>query len=212
MKKDLSEIVFIIDRSGSMVGLEKDTIEGYNSFLKEQKSLEGEANVSTIMFNHDVQTIHDRVAIGKVNPITLEDYNPDGTTALYDAIGLTIDCLGKVLNETKKEELPSKIIFVIITDGMENASHLYSHSVIKKMIEHQKTNYSWEFIFLGANFDAEAFAQSINIDIDNAATYNYSGEGVRHNFSAMNYRISAFRTNNDKVPLNWKKKIKKDKV
>lgn len=210
MKENLSEVVFILDRSGSMGGLESDTIGGYNQFLAKQKEVEGDAFITTVLFDDEYELLHDRVDIKKVKAITKEEYYVRGTTALFDAIGKTIDDIGDKLNTINEIERPSKVIFVIITDGMENASHLYSHKQIKKMIDHQKTKYNWEFMFLGANFDAEAFAESISISRDRAVRYEYSKAGVRDNYSALNDAVYSMRVNKEKLDESWKKKIKKD--
>ncbi len=210
MKKNLAEIVFIIDRSGSMNGLEEDTIGGYNQFLSKQKEVEGEAVVSTILFDDKFEVLHDRIDIKKVNPITTKEYYVRGTTALYDAIGRSINHIGNVLHLTKEEDRPEKVIFVIITDGMENSSREFSHYIIKDMIEHQKTKYSWEFLFLGANFDAESFAESISISRDRAVRYQYSGYGIRSNYSALSEAIFDMRTTDEKIDDSWKEKVKKE--
>lgn len=203
MKKNLTEVAFILDKSGSMVGLEKSTIDGYNQFLESQRKTDGDVTVSTILFNHEYHILHDRVSIKDVKPLTEADYQADGWTALYDSMGRTIDHIGKVLSETKEEERPSKVIIVTITDGMENSSVDYSHPMIKKMIEHQKNVYDWTFIFLGANFDAEAFAESISIDKLYAANYDYSEEGITASYQTMCEMVMDIRE--DKViDENWK--------
>ena len=211
MKNNLTEIVFILDRSGSMGGLESDTIGGYNKFLNEQKSVDGEATISTILFDDRYEILHNRVDIRNVKPITNKEYYVRGSTALYDAIGRAIDYIGSCLRQTKEEERPSKVIMVIITDGLENSSKEYSHFVIKKMIEHQKTKSSWEFLFLGANFDAEEFAETISIDRSRAATYDNSKEGVRANFDAMCHAMFCIREPDGQLDDSWKTKIKKEK-
>lgn len=210
MEKNLVEVVFIIDKSGSMSGLENETIRGYNDFLSKQKEVEGDAIVSTVLFNDIVKVIHDRVKIEKVNLITKEEYYVGGTTALYDAIGGGIDHINKVHENLYDYQKPSKVIFVIITDGMENSSRKYSHYVIKEKIGNQKELHNWEFIFLGANFDAEGFAESINIAKDKAVRYEFSDEAVESNYKVMHNLIREFRTDSEhNIDDSWKKNIKK---
>ncbi|MDY0277743.1 MAG: VWA domain-containing protein [Acholeplasma sp.] len=210
MKENLTEIVFIIDRSGSMGGLEAETIGGYNDFLKKQKAVEGEAIISTVLFNDYFKVIHNRVDIKKVGYITNNEYYVGGTTSLYDAIGRSINHIGDVLSKTEENERPSKVIFVIITDGMENTSREFSHPIIKKMIDHQKSKYSWEFIFMGANFDAEKFAESISIERDRSVQYAYSKEGVQSNYFAMDQFVTNVRKNKE-TDDSWKKSVKQEK-
>lgn len=210
MQHNLTEIVFILDRSGSMGGLESDTIGGYNNFLTKQKRVQGEARMTTVLFDHKVEVLHDRVNINDVKLLTNEDYFVRGTTALYDAVGETINYIGDELRKTKESLRPGKVIIVIITDGLENASCKFSHYNIKEMINHQQTKYSWEFLFLGANFDAETFAESIAISRDQAARYDHSGEGVYANYLILDELMTEHRENNDKINYtDWKKKIKK---
>ena len=166
MKKGLTEIVFILDKSGSMSGLEADTIGGYNSFLKKQKKVEGEAYVSTVLFSDYSKVIHDRVPIAKVEPLNEEQYSVDGCTALLDAIGGAIHHIGNVHKYAREEDRPEKTVFVITTDGQENSSHEYSYAKIKKLIEKQQEKYGWEFIFLGANMDAIGEAGKLGIRAD----------------------------------------------
>ena len=211
MKKNLTEVAFILDKSGSMVGLEKSTIDGYNQFLESQRKTDGDVTVSTILFNHEYHILHDRVSIKDVKPLTEADYQADGWTALYDSMGRTIDHIGKVLSETKEEERPSKVIIVTITDGMENSSVDYSHPMIKKMIEHQKNVYDWTFIFLGANFDAEAFAESISIDRLHAATYDYSKAGVYKTYERMSDVVMMVRDDKD-IDESWKEGLETEKT
>ena len=171
MKKGLTEIVFILDKSGSMSGLEKDTIGGYNSFLERQRKIDGEAFVSTLLFSDRSEVIHDRVPIEKVNPMTEEQYFVDGCTALLDAIGGAVHHIGNVHKYARDEDRPEKTVFVITTDGQENSSHEYTYQKIKKMIEHQQEKYGWEFLFLGANMDAISEASKLGIRQDRAVRY-----------------------------------------
>jgi len=212
MRNDSFEVVFILDRSGSMNGLEKDTIGGYNKLLEEQKLLPGDVTVSTVLFNDAIEVIHDRVSIKEVNAITENEYYVGGFTALYDAVGQSINHIGKQLFETDENSRPSKVMIVIVTDGMENASREYSHTMIKKMIDHQKTKYSWDFIFLGANFDAEAFSESISIDKDRAVQYENDKEGIESIYVNLSEELTTRRFPlENKKSDTWKKGIKKGK-
>ena len=165
------ECVFILDRSGSMAGLESDTINGFNGLLNKQRTQEGEALITTVLFDHDYELLHDRIDIKLINNISEKEYYVRGSTALLDAIGLTIDKIGNVQKITRVEDRAQKVLFVITTDGMENSSHKYSYSRIKHMIENQKSKYNWEFIFMGANIDAIEMASRFGIDSDRAVNY-----------------------------------------
>ena len=193
MKKDLTELVFILDRSGSMTGLEKDTIGGFNSLLEKQKKESGEAFVTTVLFDDKYELLHDRNNIKHINPITEKEYYVRGSTALLDAIGITINSIGKSLFNTNEEERPEKVLFVIITDGMENSSTEFSYEKIKEMIEHQKSKYAWEFMFLGANIDAVATAGSFGISADRASNYVSDSVGTQLNYKAVSEAVSSFR-------------------
>lgn len=195
MKKDLTELVFIIDRSGSMHGLEDDTIDGFNSMLEEQQEVEGEAVVTTIFFNNSCKVYHDRIDIRWVAPLTREDYRPEGSTALLDAIGLAIHNIRAVQRNTREEYRAEKVLFVIITDGQENASKHYTFDMIKERIEHQKKKYGWEFIFFGANMDAIAEAGKIGIDAGHAQNYSATPSGTQMAYSAMSAMSTSFRMN-----------------
>src|SRR5690554_6459471 len=159
MKKDLTELVFILDRSGSMNGLEMDTIGGFNSLLEKQKDERGEALVTTVLFDDDYELLHDRINIKGIKPITEKEYFVRGTTALLDAVGRTIQKFGNAQKHTAEEERAEHVMLVITTDGMENASREYTYGRVRQMVEHQKSKYGWEFIFLGANIDAIDVAQ-----------------------------------------------------
>lgn len=206
MKKGLTEIVFILDKSGSMSGLEKDTIGGYNSFLKRQKEVEGEAYVSTVLFSHYSQVIHDRIPIEKIEPLTEAQYQTDGCTALLDAIGGAIHHIGNVHKYARDEDRPEKTIIVITTDGEENSSNKYTYPKIKKMIERQTEKYGWEFVFLGANIDAIGEAGKIGIRADRAVRYECDGVGTVLNFECMSESISGLRMGKA-MDASWKDDI-----
>ena len=210
MKKGLTEVVFILDRSGSMSGLEGDTIGGFNSMIEKQKKEEGEALVSTILFDNYSEVLHDRVEVSKIEPLTDRDYTVRGCTALLDAIGGAIHHIGNIHKYARNEDVPEHTIFIITTDGMENASHQYNREKIKAMIERQKTKYGWEFLFLGANIDAIETARSYGIDQDRAVEYNCDSVGTGLNFEAMSDAITTMRCS---APLtaDWKKKVEADR-
>ena len=186
MKKGLTELIMILDRSGSMGGLESDTIGGFNSMIEKQKQEDGEAFVSVILFDHISEVIADRVPIQEVKPMTAEQYYVRGTTALLDAIGNAVHHIRTVHRYARKEDLPEKTMFIIITDGMENASRHYTYEKVKKMIERRKEKDHWEFLFLGANIDAAAEAGRVGISSKRAVNYEHDGEGTR-----LNYRVIA---------------------
>lgn len=209
MKKGLTELIFILDRSGSMCGLESDTIGGFNSMLEKQKKEEGEAIITTVLFDDKYELLHDRINLKDVAPITDKDYFVRGTTALLDAIGRTIN---KIVNEQKnksEQERAEYVLFVIITDGMENASQEYSLNKVREMIEYQKTNYGWEFIFLGANIDAIATAERFGISKDRAVNYNADGEGILLNYKVISKTVSSIRSSGS-ISENWKEQIEED--
>jgi uncharacterized protein YegL len=193
MKKGLTELVFIIDRSGSMGGLESDTIGGFNSMLKQQQAEEGEAIVTTVLFDDQYELLHDRIDINAVAPLTDKDYTVRGMTALLDAIGKTIHKIRKAQKKTKEEYRAEKVMFVIITDGYENSSRKYTADMIKQRIEHQKEKHGWEFVFFGANMDAISEAAKIGINADNAHNYNADSYGTQNTYAFMSCITSAFR-------------------
>lgn len=209
MKKNLTEIVFILDRSGSMSGLESDTIGGFNSMIEKQKREGGEALISTVLFDNFSEVIHDRVDIQKITPMTDREYTVRGCTALLDAIGGAIHHIGNVHKYARPEDVPEHTLFVITTDGLENASRRYSSDKVKHMIERQKSRYGWEFLFLGANIDAVETAKQFGIGADRAANFNCDSEGTALNYEVLSETISAFRCN---APLNtgWKDRIDRD--
>ena len=208
MKQNLTELVFVLDKSGSMAGLESDTIGGYNSLLEKQKKEDGEAVVSTVLFNDEVDLIHDRVNLSQIEKLTDKEYFVGGCTALLDAVGATIKRVNKIRNELKEEYIPSKTLFVIITDGYENASKEYSYQKIKEMIQKQKEA-GWEFIFLGANIDAVEEASKVGISEDMAVSYCCDPIGVDMNYRALDYAISSMRETG-KVEESWSCKIRRD--
>ena len=192
MRKNLTEIVFILDRSGSMEGLEKDTIGGYNSFLQKQKKVDGEAYISTVLFNTGIKVLHDRENIRNVKLLTDDDYIPGGLTALLDAVGGAIKHIGTIHKYARPEDVPEKTIFVIITDGLENASHRYMYSDIQDMIKYQQEKYGWEFLFLGANIDAPKEARRFGISESRSVTYKNDKKGVKNNFGVLSSLMEWF--------------------
>lgn len=209
MRKNLTEIVFVLDRSGSMSGLEADTIGGFNSMSEKQKKAEGEALISTVLFDNTSEVIHDRVSVQSIKPMTRDDYTVRGCTALLDAIGGAIHHIGNVHKYARAEDVPEHTLFVITTDGMENASHRYSSEKVKKMIERQKEKYGWEFLFLGANIDAVETARHFGISEDRAVNYHSDSEGTQLNYEVLSEAICSVRCS---APLdaNWKKRIDED--
>jgi uncharacterized protein YegL len=193
MRKGLTELVFILDKSGSMGGLESDTIGGYNSMLAKQQAVEGECYITTVLFDHGYELLHDRIDIKAVSPITEQDYQVGGTTALIDAIGRTIHKIDHAQHHTADDYRAEKVIFVIITDGAENASREYCVKKVKEQIEQKKTKYGWEFIFLGANIDAVQTAGHFGISPDRAVEYLADSEGTTLNFAAMDKAVRSFR-------------------
>ena len=193
MKKNLTELVFILDKSGSMSGLEKDTIGGFNSMLDQQRKVDGECVITTVLFDNRYELLHDRIDIRAVQPITGKEYFVGGSTALLDAIGKTIHKIDAVQKNTTEDYRAEKVMFVIITDGEENASRCYSSMQIRQMIQHQKERYGWEFIFLGANIDAVETAGRFGIDADRAVDYVPDGEGTELNYRMMSETVATFR-------------------
>lgn len=209
MKKNLTELVFIIDRSGSMSGFEKDTIGGINSTLEKQREVEGECLVSTVLFNNESKVIHDRVPIENIKPMTEEDYTASGYTALLDAVGGAIRHIGNVHKYARKEDVPEKTIFVITTDGMENASRIHNRDSVREMIKRQTERHGWEFIFLGANIDAAETADSIGIRKERSANYCQSKEGFSNCYEAIESYISMSRKSVPEADIEkeWKRNL-----
>lgn len=210
MKKNLTELVFILDRSGSMSGLESDTMGGYNSMIKKQKEEEeGDVNVTTILFDDQVERLDDRIPIQDIKPMTSKEYYVRGCTALLDAIGATISYMGNVQKNIKPDDKAKKVLFIITTDGYENSSKEYSYDKVKKMIERQKKRYDWEFLFLGANIDAISTAEKFGISEEFATNYVPDKEGTKLNYEAMNMAISNCRSEMT-IDRSWKEKVEKD--
>lgn len=213
MKKDLTELVFILDRSGSMCGLEQDTIGGFNGMLKKQRNQKGSAHVTTVLFDDQYRKLHDRCDLEQVTALTEEDYYVGGCTALLDALGRTIKEMAQAQKELPKEERAGKVIFVITTDGMENASRRYSREQIRKMIEKKQKKQGWEFLFLGANMDAIAEAGSLGIGADRSVTFCNDSQGIQTNYHAVGEALCQMRCAKPHVkPLGaeWKQEIEQD--
>ena len=209
MRKGFTELVFILDKSGSMAGLESDTIGGFNSMLKKQKELDGECRITTVLFDHRYELLHDRIDIRAVSPMTDREYQAGGTTALLDAIGRTIQKLVSVQKNTAEEYRAEHVMFVIITDDAENSSREYSADQVKSMIEHEKEAYGWEFVFLGANIDAVETAGQFGIAPNRAVDYVPDGAGTELNFRAMSETVACFRATGA-VPAAPMEAIRKD--
>ena len=209
MKKNLTEIVFILDRSGSMAGLEDDTIGGFNAMIEKQRGEPGEALVSTVLFDNESEVVHDRVDVQKVEPMTRKEYYVRGCTALLDAVGGAIHHIGNVHKYAREEDRPEKTLFVITTDGMENASCRYSYEKLKTMIRRQKEKYGWEFIFLGANIDAAGEAARFGISQDRAVNYHADHKGTAVIYEAVSEAVCSVRASRP-MTNNWRRKIDED--
>ena len=190
----VTELVFILDRSGSMSGLESDTIGGFNSLLTKQKQEEGEAFITTILFDDKLETLHDRISIHKIDKMTNKEYYVRGCTAMLDAIGKTIEHITNIQKYIRKEDVPTKTMFIITTDGMENASKEYNYEMVKKLIQ-QKKELGWEFLFLGANIDAEVTANKFGIEKDRAVNFHNDSEGIALNYECISEAVSTIRSN-----------------
>ncbi|MDR3165818.1 MAG: VWA domain-containing protein [Synergistaceae bacterium] len=209
MKQDLTELVFILDRSGSMGGLESDTIGGFNAMLAKQKAEPGEARVTTVLFDDKYELLHDRIDLRAVSPITEREYFVRGSTALLDAVGSTIQKTTDAQKQTAEDYRAGKVMFVITTDGMENASHEYSYEKVKSMVEHEKEKYGWEFIFLGANIDAAETAGQFGINPDHASNYNADHVGMALSWGVVCGAVTSYRTAK-KIASDWKDKLEED--
>lgn len=209
MKAKFTELAFILDRSGSMGGLEGDTIGGYNAMLAKQRAAAGEARITTVLFDDRYELLHNRADIRSAAPITEREYFVRGSTALLDAIGRTIDTLIRAQRNADREHRAERVIFVITTDGMENASREYDSARVKAMIERQKNRYGWEFLFLGANIDAIETAGRFGIASNRAQNYCADEEGTRLNYRAMSEAVLSFR-NCGQVSEHWGDAIQED--
>jgi len=209
MRKNLTELVFILDKSGSMGGLEADTIGGYNAMLAKQKAMNSEARMTTVLFDNTYELLHDRIDIRAVSPITDKEYVVGGSTALLDAIGSTINKIGNAQKHTAEEYRADKVLVVITTDGMENASREYDYGEIRAMVDRQKTKYGWEFIFLGANIDAIDVAGRFGIAPDRVQNYHADSRGTRLNYEVMSEAVTNFRKNGT-LTAGWGDGIQED--
>ena len=208
-KNNVTELVFILDRSGSMAGLEQDTIGGFNSLIEKQKKQEGECYVSTVLFDGVSEVVHDRVKLSEIKPMTEEDYFVRGSTALIDAIGGAIRHIGNIHKYARPEDVPEHTMFVITTDGMENASHIYSSDEVKKTVKRQKEKYGWEFLFIGANIDSVETARHFGIGADRAVDYRADGKGTEVLYEAVSDTVCQMRACAP-IAASWSRKIKKD--
>ena len=211
MKKNnnITELVFILDRSGSMSGLESDTVGGFNTMIEKQKKQNAPCYVSTVLFNHTSEVLYDRVKLGEVQRMTEEDFFVGGSTALMDAIGGAIHHIGNIHKYIRPEDVPANTMFVIMTDGMENASRNYSSDRVKQMIERQKKRYGWEFLFIGANIDAVETAARYGIDADRAVNYHADKEGTRVVYQSVANAVCSLRENKE-LRADWSEEIDKD--
>ena len=209
MKKNLTELVFILDRSGSMAGLERDTIGGFNAMIEKQRAEKGETVISTVLFDNTCEVIHDRVTLEDIPRMTEKDYYVRGCTALLDAVGGAIHHIGNVHKYAREEDRPEKTLFVITTDGMENASRRYTYDRVREMITRQKDKYGWEFLFLGANIDAAREAARFGIDADRAANYHADTVGTAVVYEAVSEAVCNVRASRP-MAANWKQRIDAD--
>lgn len=209
MKKELTEIVFVLDRSGSMCGLESDTIGGFNSYITKQQKEEGDANVTTVLFDDCIELLHDRTNIKDIKPLTEKQYYVRGCTALLDAVGYSVTRMIDTQNKLPDALKADKVVFIISTDGYENASHEYTYSSIKKLIEKQKNKHNWEFIFMGANIDAVSETEKLGIHSSRAVKYYHDEEGVKETYEAAAIFTSNLR-NNIQSDTSWKHNVEKN--
>ncbi|MBT2582984.1 vWA domain-containing protein [Planococcus sp. ISL-109] len=209
MKTQTTELVFILDKSGSMAGLEKDTIGGFNALIDKQRKLPGDVRVTTVLFNQGYELLHDRISLEGISPMTETDYEVGGMTALLDAVGSTIQKISNVQKSTMPDQQADKVMFVITTDGLENSSCEYNYKKIHEMIAAKKKAASWEFIFLGANIDAVATARKFGVEEEFAVDYHADAEGTELNYQVLSEAVSSFRTGK-KIDREWKKEIEED--
>jgi uncharacterized protein YegL len=208
-KNNITELVFILDRSGSMSGLEADTIGGFNSLIEKQKKQPGQCYVTTILFDNVTEVIHDRVELSQVQPMTDEDYTVRGCTALLDAVGSAIHHISHIHHYARPEDVPEHTMFVITTDGMENASHRYDGARVKQMVEHEKEKYGWEFLFLGANIDAVGTASRFGIGADRAVNYRADAQGTQVINDTVADTVCQIRASAP-IQADWSARIQKD--
>ena len=202
MKNNLTEIVFILDRSGSMAGLEGDTIGGFNAMVERQKKEPGKALLSAVLFSDESRVLYDRVDIRKVEPMTERQYQVGGCTALLDAIGGAVRHIANVHKYARREDRPAKTVFVITTDGLENASRSYSYDEVQRLVKHEQEKYGWEFLFLGANMDAISAARSFGIRADRAVRYKSDSVGTMLNYQVVSETVAQMRKN-EKIDADW---------
>ena len=205
----MTELVFILDRSGSMSGLEADTIGGFNAMIEKQKREPGAALVSTVLFSNESEVIHDRLPLDRVPPMTEREYFPRGCTALLDAVGGAIHHIGNVHKYARREDVPERTLFVITTDGLENASRRYDYAAVRRMIERQKERYGWEFLFLGANIDAAREAARFGIRPDRAVNYRCDRAGTALNYEVIGDAVCSVRAARP-LRADWKRRIDED--
>lgn len=205
----MTELVFILDRSGSMNGLEKDTIGGFNAMIEKQKREAGQALVSTVLFDNESVVIHDRLPLDKVPPLTEREYCTRGCTALLDAVGGAIRHIGNIHKYARREDVPEKTLFIITTDGYENASKRYDYEKVRRMIQHEKEKYGWEFLFLGANIDAATEAKRFGISADRAVNYKCDEAGTALNYEVISDAVCSVRASRP-LAADWKARIDED--
>lgn len=208
MKNNVTELVFLLDRSGSMQGLEQDTVGGFNAMIEKQKKLSGKVYVSTVLFSNDSRVIHDRVDISEIAPLTTEDYQVGGSTALIDAIGCAIHHIANIHKYARAEDVPEHTVFVITTDGMENASHWYTASEVRQMIRKEEEKYGWEFLFLAANIDAVETARHFGIRRERTSNYRATPTGTQSLYSCVEKVITKVRKS-EAVEEGWNKELEK---
>ncbi len=209
VKNNITELVFILDRSGSMGGLESDTIGGFNSLIEKQRKQDGECYVSTVLFDNVSEVIHDRVKLADIKPMTDKEYYVRGCTALIDAIGGAIHHIGNIHKYARPEDVPEHTMFVITTDGLENASHKYSSDEVKKMVERQKEKYGWEFLFIGANIDSVETAKNFGIGADRAVNYHADKQGTAVLYDTVAETVCCMRASAP-IDASWSKRINED--
>lgn len=210
MRENSTEMVFVLDRSGSMSGLAADTIGGFNELIEKQKKIEGDAYVTTVLFDHEYEVLHDHVALGEVAPLTDKEYFARGSTALLDAVGRTIDSVGARLAAAPEEERPEHVVFVITTDGRENSSREYTAKQVREMIEHQQQKYSWQFVFLGANMDAVSEARNLGISAKYAADFTPTGRGVNRMYAKALDNVMCCERMGASLSADWKSYLETD--